>query len=193
MRSSKFSVFARAVFIVFVIYMALAWLWNSITLSNDFTMFQMAISAILFVLIFGGFVWLLVRISMFLIYGKSSEYRAYRESGGDPFFDSIPWPANPDSKLVRMTGIAEPKTKFHPPSDWNYQCPQCGARVPSRVGVCWNCNYGADGDSSVYLKKFGYTKPSDISQEEWNKIIHGETESIFPDDEDGSVPVDERP
>jgi hypothetical protein len=59
----------------------------------------------------------------------------------DPYFDSLPWPLNPDSKITKETGIEEPSTSFRPPASWKFQCPVCGARQPSRVCVCWNWNY----------------------------------------------------
>ena len=52
--------------------------------------------------------------------------------------------------------IAEPTySSFVPPAEWRYQCPKCGSRVQHSVDVCWNCNYGADGDSTAYHGRFG--------------------------------------
>lgn len=206
MRTSKSTVFGRTVIIVFVIYMILATMWNSMTNSNFWKPWEMGISAILTVLIFGGFAWIVVRLGMGLMYGRSSQYHAYRRNGGDPYFDSLPWPLNPDSRQVRETGMAEPNTSFRPPASWTFQCPVCGAKQPSRVCVCWNCNYGADGDSTAYVRKFG-VKPPELSEDQWKRAQRGESvnapftcegESCSPqtppdDGYDGWIPVNERP
>lgn len=170
MRTSKFAIFVRAVAIVFVIYMLLAWAWNSVTLSNTFTAVEMFISALLTVVLFGGFAWLMTNLGMAVLFGKNSEYKRMKNNGFDPYFDSIPWPLNSDSKITRETGIQEPNTNFVPPDDWRFQCPSCGARVKQRIDVCWNCNYGADGDSSIYLQKFGVERPAEMSEKEWAEV-----------------------
>jgi hypothetical protein len=169
LRTSIFTIFFRATVIVFVIYMMLAWAWNSMTNSNFWKPSEMAISAVLTVLLFGGFAWAVTNFGMGLIYGRSQQYHAYRRGGGDPYFDSLPWPLNPDSRQVRETGMAEPNTAFVPPASWEFQCPVCGAKQPSRVCVCWNCNYGSDGDSTAYFERFG-SKPDEISEQEWAEI-----------------------
>lgn len=170
MRTSKTAIFIRATLIVFVIYMVMATMWNSITNTNFWKPSEMAISAVLTVLLFGGFAWAFVRLGMGLIYGRSQQYHAYRRGGGDPYFDSLPWPFNPDSRQVRETGMAEPNTAFRPPASWKFQCPVCGAKQPSRVCVCWNCDYGADSDSTAYFQQFGDSKPPEINDQEWAEI-----------------------
>ncbi len=169
MRTSKTAIFIRATVIVFVIYLMMAWAWNSMTNTNFWKPWEMGISAVLTVLLFGGFAWAFVRVGMALMYGRSSQYHAYRQSGGDPYFDSLPSPLNPDSRQVRETGMAEPRTSFIPPASWKYQCPVCGARVQHRIDVCWNCNYGSDGNSSAYFERFN-SKPPEISDQEWAEI-----------------------
>ncbi len=171
MRTSRFKIFIRATVVVFIIYMIMATAWNSITNTNFWKPWEMAISAILTVLLFGGFAWAVVRLGMFLIYGRSQQYHAYRRGGGDPYFDSLPWPLNPDSRQVRETGMAEPNTSFVPPANWTFQCPVCGARQPSRVCVCWNCSYGQDCNSTAYFQKFGDLQPPEINVQEWAKIM----------------------
>jgi hypothetical protein len=170
MRTSKIAIFIRATVIVFAIYMMMAWSWNSMTNTNFWKPWEMAISAVLTVLIFGGFAWAFVRVGMALIYGRSQQYDAYRRGGGDPYFDSLPWPLNPDARQVRKTGMAEPQTAFRPPPSWKFQCPVCGAKQPSRVCVCWNCDYGADNDSTAYIERFGNLQPPEISEQEWAEI-----------------------
>lgn len=170
MRTSKIAIFIRATVIVFAIYMMMAWSWNSMTNSYFWKPWEMGISAILTVLLFGGFAWLFVKIGMGLIYGRSQQYQSYRQGGGDPYFDSLPWPLNADSRQVRETGMAEPNTAFVPPASWKFQCPVCGAKQPSRVCVCWNCSYGQDNDSTAYFQRFGESKPPEISEQEWAEI-----------------------
>lgn len=158
MRTSKLIISIRATVIAFVIYLGMSWAWNSITGKDYWTTSEMAISAVLTVLIYGGFAWLVTTFGMFLLYGRDPEYRRWKQQGGDPYFDSLPSPLNPDSKVTRKTGIAEPTTSLVPPQSWTFQCPVCGSKQPSKVCVCWNCHYGADNDSTAYFEKFGTEK-----------------------------------
>ena len=171
MRTSKFKICIRATLIVFLIYMALAWAWNSITNTNFWTPLEMFISAVLSVVIFGGLLGLVVRLVAGLIYGRDPDYRQWLDDGGDPFFAVLPWPFHPDSQLTRETGIQEPSTSVVPPADWQYQCPSCGARVQRRIDVCWNCSYGSNGDSTVYFERYGVEfRPPEILPDEWERI-----------------------
>ena len=170
LRTSRFTIFIRATVIVFVIFMLMATAWDSMTNTNYWKPSEMAISAVLTVLLFAGFAWAITKFGMGLIYGRSQQYDAYRRGGGDPYFDSLPWPLNPDSRQVRETGMAEPIAAFVPPASWKFQCPVCGAKQPSRVCVCWNCKYGADNDSTAYLERFGNLQPPEITDQEWGEI-----------------------
>ena len=71
MRTSKIAIFIRATVIVFAIYMMMATLWNSITNTNFWSVTEMAISAVLTVLLFGGFAWAVTNVGMALMYGRS--------------------------------------------------------------------------------------------------------------------------
>ncbi len=83
------------------------------------------------------------------------EYQQWVAAGGHYFFDLLPRVLNPDSELVRNGGFAEPTyTDFVPPANFRHQCPNCGVRVQHAVDVCWNCNYGANGDSTAYYKRY---------------------------------------
>lgn len=156
MRTSCFNIFVRACVIVFVIFMLMASAWNWATETRFWTPIEMAISAVLTVVFFGGFCWLFVNITMAVLFGRSPEYQRYRRSGGDPYLDSLPPPFNPDSEVTRETGLKEPEHgSFVPPSGWRFQCPRCGARVEHQIDVCWNCRYGEDGDSSDYYRRWG--------------------------------------
>lgn len=87
----------------------------------------------------------------------NGNYYTVRAMGWHPFWDRQWQIVNPDSDLVREGGIQEPGyTNFVPPSDWQYQCPACGARVETDFGICWRCNYGADGDSTAYYDLYGH-------------------------------------
>lgn len=156
MRTSRSTIFVRACLIVFVVFMMIASAWNWATETNFWTPLEMAISAVLTVVLFGGFCWLVVNFGMAILYGRSSEYQRYRRTGGDPYFDSLPLPINPDSEITRQTGLGEPPYGSSvPPAHWRFQCPRCGSRVEQRIDVCWNCRYGEDGDSSDYYRRWG--------------------------------------
>lgn len=203
MRTSRLTIFARVTFAVFIVFMMMAMAWNSITKTNFWKVGEIAISSVLAVLVFGGLAWLIVHLGMVIFYGRNPEYHAYRRNGGDPYFDNLPRPFNTDSKSVRQTGLAEPNSNFTPPKSWQFQCPRCGARVEHQIDVCWNCNYGADGDSSDYVRRFG-VKPQGLSDEQWERVKRGEPvngqcngDTCDPFDEDngydGWLPVNERP
>ena len=106
-------------------------------------------------------------IGHLFIYPKvDSNYHALRATGYHPIFDrGVFGFFNPDSDLIRHGGFEEPAyTNFVPPTHWQHQCPSCGARVEFDWGVCWNCNYGANGDATAYHKRYGFVdqppKPS---------------------------------
>lgn len=91
-----------------------------------------------------------------LVVNGDPDYRRWRQAGGHYFWDTLPRILNPDSVLIRNGGFAEPTyTGFVPPEDWQHQCPLCGVRVQHSFGVCWNCNYGADGDSTAFHQRHG--------------------------------------
>ena len=159
MRTSRFVIVVRAVIIVFVIYMMMAWAWNSITLSNTWTAWEMFVSAVLTVILFGGFAWLMTNLGMAVLFGRNSDYRQMRSNGFDPYFDSLPWPLN--SNAV----IGNPN-----PSAFKFHCPVCSCPVEKRIDVCPECGYGADGDSTAYFEKFGAERPPEVSQQEWTEI-----------------------
>lgn len=143
-RTSRFVVFLRACLFVFLVYTILGWLWNWAAGQRTWSLLEMAISAVLTVLFFGGSAWIIVHLLMALLYGGDPSYRRYWQGGGDPYFDSLPKPINPDSEWTRRTGLQEPEYgDFVPPDHWRYQCPRCGARVEHRIDVCWRCGYGS--------------------------------------------------
>ncbi len=90
----------------------------------------------------------------------TGNYYSVRQAGWHPFWDRL-WPLfSPDSDLIRNGGFEEPQyIDFVPPADWQFQCPVCGARQPFEICVCWNCGYGADGDSTAYYERWGDIDP----------------------------------
>ncbi|PHQ34828.1 hypothetical protein CEE69_13230 [Rhodopirellula bahusiensis] len=163
-------IFGRSIVIVFVIYMTMEWAWNTATGTSFWKPWEMAISAVLSVAFFGGLAWLITNVGMGLLFGGNPEYRAYRSTGGDPFFDSLPRIFNRDSQTVCASGMDEPQTDFDPPASWKFRCPRCNARVQHRIDVCWSCPYGQDSDSTAYFGRYGNVKPPEISDADWAEI-----------------------
>ncbi|TWU49263.1 hypothetical protein [Rubripirellula reticaptiva] len=91
-----------------------------------------------------------------LLFRNDLGYQQWARAGGHYFWDTLPRILNRDSELVRNGGFAEPTyTDFIPPTHFQNQCPKCGARVQHAFGVCWNCNYGADGDATAFYERYG--------------------------------------
>jgi hypothetical protein len=103
MKSSRTSVFFRASFGVFVIYLILGKLWNFAAGQATWSVTEMAISAVVTVMFYGGIAWALTRLGMWFIHSENPEYQRYRKNSGDPFFDALPRPLNPtpDSERFR--------------------------------------------------------------------------------------------
>lgn len=99
--------------------------------------------------------WVVHTIAHHLIYPYADlNYHALRKAGWHPFWDTTVY--NHDSELIKDGGFAEPEyTNFIPPVDWRFQCPVCGARQQTNFGVCWRCDYGADGDDTAYHQRWG--------------------------------------
>lgn len=172
MRTSKTQIVIRSFGLVFVISMMLAGLWNWATETKFWGIAEIALSSLFIVVGFGFFGWVIVNVGTRLICRNDSDFQQYLGSGGDPYFDTLPRPMNPDSEVTRVTGLQEPENSKGVPKSWVYQCPVCGCRQPSRVCVCWNpeCRYGADGDSTAYYKRWGHLgKPADVTDELWHE------------------------
>lgn len=170
-RTSRSAIFVRAFLIVFLISIVLAESWNWAIDERFWSPVEIAVASLMIVVCFGGFGWLVVNVGTRLICGSDPEFGRYIRSGGDPYFDTLPSPLNPDSPLTRQTGLQEPAISKQAPRSWRYQCPVCGCRQPSRICVCWNCGYGADGDSTAYVERWGEHRPSDIAHDEWARLI----------------------
>lgn len=168
-RTSRTAIFFRSFVLVFVISMIIAWGWNSATDTQFWNPIEIALGSLLIVVFFGGFGWLVVNIGTRLICGRDPEFQRYLRNGGDPYFDTLPSPMNPDSKVTRQSGLQEPEyDSFVPPRHWRFQCPRCGARVEHRIDVCWRCGYGQDGRSDEYFARWGHLgKPDDVPDDRW--------------------------
>lgn len=138
----------------------------------------------------GGF-WLVQNVLMDLIFrGRNASYDHFRETGGDPFFDNqMRWPFNTDSETVRLGGLPEPEynnPNYQPQLDWDYQCPNCGARLPDDHNACWHCGYNWGGPPWEYeCGTCGVRVPTEHGC--WN-CGTGPTE-VSPD-HDGTAPID---
>ena len=74
MKTSKTSIFLRACFGVFLIYLVLGWLWNFAADQSTWSVTEMAICAVATVAIFGSWSWAFTRILMWFVYSENSHY-----------------------------------------------------------------------------------------------------------------------
>ena len=156
-RTPKTAIAGRSFIVVLVISLILGGLWNLATGTAFWSFGALALGSLFIVLGFSVFGWLVVNVGTRLFCGRDPEFQNYVKSDGDPYFDTLPPPLNPDSELTRLTGMQEPKyDSFVPPVDWKFQCPVCGSRVQYGIDVCWACGYGADGDSTAYYERWGH-------------------------------------
>ena len=95
----------------------------------------LALTVLAVVLAFNGFQWLAHRLVFWGLFGETEEYKTFRASGGDPWFDAgCPPPFNNDSEQVRMTGSDEPATQW--------LCRRCGAEMADPHKSCRACGFG---------------------------------------------------
>lgn len=80
----------------------------------------------------------------------------------DPLWEQVAesWPADSTAEAFPLIPPEPHYSTFVPPSYWRFRCPACGARVEHRLDVCWNCGYGADGDSTAYYRAVGRMPPT---------------------------------
>jgi hypothetical protein len=71
--------------------------------------------------------------------------------GFRPFWDTVPWPINPDPPVVRCGFEPEPQYgEFGtPPPDWTVKCYACGARNHPTYATCWWCSSGLGNPLAV--------------------------------------------
>lgn len=95
-----------------------------------------------------------LRPSLRLSLCRSQLSHAVRKAGWHPTWDGGFF--NYDSDLIKDGGFQEPRyTDLVSPGHWKFQCPVCGTRQQTEFCVCWRCDYGADGDSSAYYRRWG--------------------------------------
>jgi len=106
-----------------------------------------------------GFRWIAFTVGGAVL--RDENMRRLEQSGFSFFWDTLPWPWNPDSDFVRAGGRPEPAytNGFVPPKHWQYQCPRCGARWETNFGRCYNCDYGHDGRSDDYYALYPHERP----------------------------------
>lgn len=108
-RTPKSVIFLRQCVFTFVFFMVVATLWNWAVGRQFWTPLEMAIAAVVTVAFFGSIAWLGVHGVMMFLFGDDPTYRAMRDSGYDPYFDSVATPFDTDTKMTRKAGLQEPK------------------------------------------------------------------------------------
>ncbi|MEX1028318.1 MAG: hypothetical protein WD049_10010, partial [Candidatus Paceibacterota bacterium] len=135
--------------------------------------------ALIAVVIFAAVMWFGQRVVLdFLFRGNNSSYDQFRDSGGDPFFDTLPSAFNPDEHTVRQGGIPEPEytnPNYAPQNDWDFQCLECGAVCETDARACWNC--GNNGEFPRWEYECGRCKVRvpDADSPCWN-CGHGDSD-----------------
>lgn len=116
----------------------------------------LALIALVVTLLFNGIQWLGHRLVFRALFGKTEQYRQFRESGGDEWFHfGCPPPFNCDSEQVRLTGIDEPVVRWFCRNCGEeafdleapcracgfeqYECGRCGSPVRDAIAVCPRC------------------------------------------------------
>ena len=155
-RQSPLVMVARTLGLTFGIMLLIGAFFNVLSGVRMFALVPMFFAAVLLTVIMVVIGWVVVTVGTNILHSSDPQYQDWKKKGGKIYWDSLPWPINSASAVERRTGLAEPKyTNFVPPISWVCQCPVCGARVAKPVDVCWNCNYGADGDSTAYVQRWG--------------------------------------
>lgn len=145
---------------ILLIMFLMSMFWNGLSGTNMFPFKAVIGASVILTFLFTSVGWLVSAVGAGVLLQNNEEYQDWRKKGGRPYWDSLGWPINTATPIERQTGLAEPEyTTFVPPSSWLYQCPVCGSRVEKQIDVCWNCNYGADGDSTAYVDRWGGTPP----------------------------------
>lgn len=175
-RTSRIVVVLRstAIFgtLLWFIIILMRWLIDS-SFFKSFDFWNWYAVAFILLLVYGAQWWVVHLLGYSVFYAGDPIYEKLRRHGWSPFWDQIGWPFNPDSELTKRTGLAEPTyTTFVPPDEWMAQCPVCGARLPNEdQQICWNCNYGADGDNSAFYERWPHERPApNIAPETYQSI-----------------------
>jgi len=165
-RPSVFVLLFRYFMTMFVITFLSSLFWNTLSGINMFPFPAVIGSAVFLTVLFNVVGWVVSTIGAEVLLKDNDNYKRWKQMGGRPYWDSIGWPINTATPIERQTGLSEPQyTGFVPPPSWQYQCPVCGSRVEKQIDVCWNCNYGANGDSSAYTKRWHWSTFEDEQHE----------------------------
>jgi hypothetical protein len=141
---------------VFVITFLVSMFWNTLSGTNMFPFGAVIGVSVVLTVLFNVVGWVVVTGGSEVLLNNDPNFQKWKKMGGRPYWDSIGWPINTATPIERQKGLAEPEyTDFVPPADWRYQCPVCGARVEKQIDVCWQCSYGANGDSTAYHQRWG--------------------------------------
>ncbi|PQO27591.1 hypothetical protein C5Y96_18870 [Blastopirellula marina] len=94
------------------------------------------------------FVWAVVRLVGFVLFGNDPQYQEFINTGGDPYLDFLPPPFNTDADAQRLGVLNEPEHLYL--NNGNRQschCPFCNEVVweisPGDFNglvICWNCS-----------------------------------------------------
>lgn len=95
----------------------------------------LAFVALMVTLFFNGLQWLGGHLFFAAFFDEDEEYKKFRASGGDPWFDlGCPPPFNNDSEKVRLTGSDDPAPEW--------VCRNCGAGMADPHKFCRACGFG---------------------------------------------------
>lgn len=169
-RTSPVAAMARMFGIIFVVSFIMAMFFNGVSGRDLFPLGLVIVVSAILTIIFAAIGSTVVTAASDSLLRNDPQYQQYKATGGRPYWDHLPYPISSGQPTTLQW--PEPQyTDFVPPPHWQYQCPQCGARVEKQIDVCWMCHYGANGDSSAYYERHGQTPPS--SQQEpadWQPI-----------------------
>lgn len=131
-RTSAYEILARYWVFAFILSLPIgipAILVGAISLPS------LAMIALLTILFFNFVQWIGGRLFSAVFFSDDDEYRTFRESGGDSWFDlGCPPPFNCDSEQVRMTGSDESAPQWF--------CRNCGAGMADPHKSCRACGFG---------------------------------------------------
>lgn len=89
------------------------------------------------------FPWLIMTVVAHAMNQNNPEFKQWIQEGGSPFWDYfMPWPINPDSKIVRRGGIDPIKpvpSHIYVDPTWPYYCLTCYNRLPHKESPCGVC------------------------------------------------------
>ena len=154
-RRSRIWLMFRMFCTVFVIVFLFSLFWNTLSDRNMFPFNVVFWTSVVLTVLFTCVGWIGVTVGSQVLLNDDPDFQKWKQRGGRPYWDTLGWPINTATDIERETGLAEPKyTDFVPPASWRYQCPVCGSRVEKAVDICWNCNYGADGDNTAYRQRW---------------------------------------